>query len=334
MTIGRAVRPRASINKLFDDPQIPESSRPAQSKTIGRTPKSRQSISGLFNEAAMPEPVGTPLSKTIGRTVRPRPSLGGLYKKPSVSEMRQPAQSPRGNIGMKKVSPTFSNASSTGTSTTSYTSIESISSVESAERKETTPAKSSLALREQIAKAKAAKRAALAKQTPVSKDTNFEEDAPIIPTGTFDFGLDDPFNQNSNQDSSKGLLRKRIDAARTDGRLNIAAMGLKEIPAEVMNMYNLENVNGHAGSWAESVDLARFIAADNELETIGDDVFPDVDPRDLANDDDAQGNQFGGLETLDLHGNVLMSVPMGLRRLDLLTTLNLVSTSNIPVHWI
>jgi hypothetical protein len=71
--------------------------------------------------------------------------------------------------------------------------------------------------------------------------------------------------------------------------------------------------------------LTRFIAADNELETIGDDVFPDMDPRDLAEDDDARGNQFGGLETLDLHGNTLVSIPRGLRRLELLTTLNLVS---------
>ncbi len=32
-----------------------------------------------------------------------------------------------------------------------------------------------------------------------------------------------------------------------------------------------------------------------------------------------------GLETLDLHGNVLIALPLGLRRLELLTTLNLVS---------
>lgn len=31
-----------------------------------------------------------------------------------------------------------------------------------------------------------------------------------------------------------------------------------------------------------------------------------------------------GLETLDLHGNVLIALPLGLRRLELLTTLNLV----------
>ena len=164
----------------------------------------------------------------------------------------------------------------------------------------------------------------MAKAVPVGESEGFVEEAPVIPSGTFDFGLEDPFNQNT-QDPGKGLLRKRIDGARTDGRLNIAAMGLKEIPDEVMNMYNLENINGDASSWAESVDLTRFVAADNELETIGDDIFPDIDPRDLADDDDARGNQFGGLETLDLHGNTLISIPRGLRRLEMLTTLNLVS---------
>lgn len=146
----------------------------------------------------------------------------------------------------------------------------------------------------------------------------------MIPSGTFDFGLtEDPFNQQISQDGAKGLLRKRIQSARTDGRLNIAAMGFKQIPEEVLNMYSLESMGAQDGSWAESVDLTRFIAADNELEVIPDEVFPDTDPKDLMEEEDAQGNQFGGLETLDLHGNVLVALPIGLRRLQLLTTLNL-----------
>ena len=102
-------------------------------------------------------------------------------------------------------------------------------------------------------------------------------------------------------------------------------MGLKEIPAEVMDMYNFDAINGHGGSWAESVDLTRFVAADNELEYLGDDIFPDIDPHESLDDDDSKGNQFGGLETLDLHGNLLKALPVGLRRLGLLTTLNLVN---------
>lgn len=225
-----------------------------------------------------------------------------------------------------KVSPTFSNTSSDGTSITSRDSFKTSSSIESVGEQVVTPRKTSLALREQIAKAKAAKRAEAGRQSSGTNVTDPGEEFSIIPAGTFDFGLaQDPFNQQSIVDGSKGLLRKRLDAARTDGRLNIAAMGLKEIPQEVMNMYNFDAINGQGGSWAESVDLTRFVAADNELETISDDIFPDIDPREMQNDDDSKGNQFGGLETLDLHGNLLKTLPQGLRRLELLTTLNLVS---------
>ncbi len=179
--------------------------------------------------------------------------------------------------------------------------------------------KSSLALRETIAKAKAAKRAVMAKaQAPTP---TMDEKSPILPTDSFDFGLSDPFNLNKSEDVGTGLLRKRIDAARTDGRLNIAAIGLKKIPDEVMNMYNLSSIT--SGNWAECVDLTKFIAADNEFESISDDVFPDCDPREMAEDEDSQGMIFGGLETLDLHGNMLISIPMGLRRLEYLTVLNL-----------
>lgn len=90
-------------------------------------------------------------------------------------------------------------------------------------------------------------------------------------------------------------------------------------------MYNLESIGGDDGAWAESVDLTRFVAADNELEMIEDSIFPDSDPQDMADDEDSQGNIFGGLETLDLHGNMLIALPMGLRRLPQLTSLNLVS---------
>lgn len=191
-----------------------------------------------------------------------------------------------------------------------------------------TPRKSSLALREQIAKAKAAKRAQGSRQASGTQGIQATKESSIIPAGTFDFGLaDDPFNQQRSEDGSKGLLRKRIDAARMDGRLNIAAMGLKEIPVEVMDMYNFDAINGHGGSWAESVDLTRFVAADNELEFLGDDIFPDIDPHELLDDEDSKGNQFGGLETLDLHGNLLKALPLGLRRLSLLTTLNLVNSA-------
>lgn len=149
----------------------------------------------------------------------------------------------------------------------------------------------------------------------------------MIPTDdTFDFGLaaDDPFNLKRDANSTSKVLQSRVAVARTSGRLNIAALGLKEIPSEVLNMYNLESVGASGGNWAECVDLTRFVAADNELEMIEEALFPDVDPEEFADDENAQGCMFGGLETLDLHGNMLISLPAGLRRLALLTSLNLV----------
>lgn len=142
---------------------------------------------------------------------------------------------------------------------------------------------------------------------------------------SFELALsNDPFNQHRDDKSQAKVLRTRLEAARTSGRLNIAAMGLREIPADVLNMYNLESIGQSGAAWAESVDLSRFVAADNELEMINDSVFPDVDPQELADDEDGQCNIFAGLETLDLYGNILVTLPMGLRRLSLLTSLNLV----------
>lgn len=194
----------------------------------------------------------------------------------------------------EKRAATLSNSSSEAPSTASkFSKAASSLTSFSGEDAVSTPRKSSLALRDQIAKAKAAKRAAAVKQVAAVEDN--EEEVPVIPAGTFDFGLsDDPFNQQKLEDNFKGLLRKRIDAARTDGRLNIAGMGFKEIPEEVMNMYNLESIGKQGGAWAEAVDLTRFVAADNELELLSDDVFPDMDPRENADDEDAKGNQFGG----------------------------------------
>jgi len=158
-------------------------------------------------------------------------------------------------------------------------------------------------------------------------DVHEDAEAPVIPTDTtFDFGLSqDPFGQNRDEKSIQKVIQARAQTARTSGRLNIAAMGLREIPAEVMSMYEYQE----NGNWAESVDLTRFVAADNEIEMIEDSVFPDVDPQEMADDENSKENIFAGLETLDLHGNMLISIPSGLRRLFQLTSLNLVSATLI-----
>jgi len=193
--------------------------------------------------------------------------------------------------------------------------------------------KSSAALREQIAKAKAAKRAASRHVSAVGAAPS-EEQPPVIPTDTtFDFGLSqqDAFGQQRDSQAKDKVIQARVQGARTSGRLNIAAMGLREIPAAVMGMYDLESIGRHDGAWAESVDLTRFVAADNEIEMLEDAIFPDREPHELADDEEGQGNIFGGLETLDLHGNMLICLPMGLRRLQLLTSLNLVCPSGRPI---
>lgn len=168
---------------------------------------------------------------------------------------------------------------------------------------------SSAALRETIAKAKAARH-----KMGQSQIT----DTVLTPEMTDEFPEVDVGGNN------KGLLRKRVASARADGRLNIAAMGLKDMPREVLSMYDAGTIDASGGAWYESVDLVRLIAADNEFEHLGEDVFPDaVAEADSAMDDDFQGMLFAGLSTLDLHGNHLRLLPLGLRKLEHLTALNL-----------
>ena len=140
--------------------------------------------------------------------------------------------------------------------------------------------------------------------------------------GSFDHDpYADPFNQGPKDD--KHVLRNRVNNARMDGKLNIAAMGLKTIPPEVLSMYDAAALEASKVNWAEVVDLTRFIAADNEIEDIDPSVFPDKSFEEFNDEEDSQGNQFGGLEMLDLHGNALSCAPIGLRRLERLTSLNL-----------
>ncbi|KAI9668778.1 MAG: hypothetical protein M1831_000847 [Alyxoria varia] len=182
-------------------------------------------------------------------------------------------------------------------------------------------ASSSVALRQQIANAKAAARAAASKEkkTPV-------EESPVAYNSD---QCEDPFNTGP-RDDNKSLL-KRMDDARRDGRLNIAAIGVKAIPDEVMQMYEEHAMAESSVTWSETVDLIRLIAADNDIEVISEEVFPDKPPETLADDPDSKGNQFGGLEVLDLHGNKLPAIPPGLRRLERLTTLNL-SRNNLDSY--
>ena len=112
-----------------------------------------------------------------------------------------------------------------------------------------------------------------------------------------------------------------------DGRLNIAALGLSEIPDDVLNMYKYDP-NDDSIAWGEIVDINIIVAADNDLGAIQDDMFPDVDMESMM-DSDESGPQFGSVQSLDFHGNVLQGLPPGLRRLTQLSKLNLVSPVRI-----
>lgn len=168
---------------------------------------------------------------------------------------------------------------------------------------------SSAILREQIARAKAARRLPASHRSRLLSDEQSE-----VSTDAFD----------GRGGTDKGLLRKRIESARSDGRLNIAAMSLRQIPVEVTTMYDMDAMESSSMAWNEMVDLTRFNAADNELEELQDDVFPDTGADDNLYDNDAKANIFRALEAVDLHGNLLRTVPLGLRQLEWLRYLNLV----------
>ncbi|KAI1453350.1 hypothetical protein F4805DRAFT_443905, partial [Annulohypoxylon moriforme] len=268
-------------------------------------------------------------SKTVStRPLKSRASMNNLYRQPSLPSLDKsisdvpPSPYRKASLVSAKSSSTSGDGRNLSSASTASTAL-TVDSIEEAPA--STVRKSSAALRDHIAKAKAAKRAT-SRQVSAARRSEAEE-APVVPTDTtFDFGLsDDPFGQRKFESANRKLMQSRIDTARTTGRLNIAAMGLKQIPTEVLKMYDLESVDGPGSSWAESVDLTRFVAADNELETIDDMIFPDSDPNDFSNEEECEGRIFGGLESLDLHGNMLIALPMGLRRLQLLTSLNLAS---------
>ncbi|KAH8690947.1 leucine-rich repeat protein [Talaromyces proteolyticus] len=296
-------------DKAGDKLSVPNKSLPRQSFGLEK----RRSIVGLASSKhAETLPLRSATvneEKGLVTKIKSRPSLSSAFVKPMPNEV---SHSP---ISVKKTRKPSSNLSSNVTSPSSTVSKASSLSSDPATidpgmevRK---ASKSSNALRESIAKAKAARKA--------SRQSN-------VNSGTIDGwdGVDtqDPFNQLP-KGSNDLLLQKRVEAARTSGSLNIAALGLSGIPDEVMTMYDYDPNSG--SEWYESVDLVKFIAADNELVKLPEEAFPDIDPQDFDMDDDSKGNQFGGLEVLDLHGNVLQSLPIGMRRLQRLTSLNLSS---------
>jgi hypothetical protein len=155
--------------------------------------------------------------------------------------------------------------------------------------------KASQSLRDTIAKARAAHRARA--ESIAQSITGSVAGSVSDGLDGFNFSTDDPFNQAIfGEGSSQRVMKQRIRTARVEGRLNISNLQLKEIPVEVYKMYetsvaDLEAADaGDGPKWYESVDLVRFVGADNEIEEIGQELV----------------EQFGGLTSIDVRGNLLV----------------------------
>ena len=299
---------------------VPHSSTKGRISTVDTTPsKSSRPANGNVHQPAGTNSVAKPPSRSVGasktyapRSSKPRPAIVDAFKKPAFSNegFDTDAQNRRDISSISTDSGKSTNSESLPSTTSQISSRASVTINEEWRQPKLAPSpstkpSSSAALREVIAKAKADRRKAAESQWGGAvKSENV---------------LDDPLMSHNN----KGQLRKRIDMARTDGRLNIAAMGLTEFPEEVLNMYNVDALNASGTAWYESVDITRLIAADNQFQTLDDKIFPDQSAEELANEDEeTKGALFGALEVLDLHGNLLEAVPRGLRQLERLTVLN------------
>ncbi|KAJ9652811.1 hypothetical protein H2198_007941 [Neophaeococcomyces mojaviensis] len=172
--------------------------------------------------------------------------------------------------------------------------------------------KSSAALRDTIAKAKAARRAELRSSSTTTDNIGAE------------WSPDDIIPLESFTSIGSQSLQKKIDGAFTSGVLNLSALGLKSLPQEVLTMYNFKEDSVIV--WSETVDLKKLLIADNELQVLPEAAFPDWSREELLEDPE-KSNQFGGLEVLDLHHNNLIDLPVGIRRLEQLRSLNLSSNS-------
>ncbi|KAJ6121488.1 hypothetical protein N7512_003953 [Penicillium capsulatum] len=287
-----------------------------------RQPSVRQSIAGGISEIGappkktMPGKASKPSSQAPAakpQRARPSPSVSS---KSSISDMGPPER-PLQVRKTRKPQPESPSAMRSPSTVSRYVSAAStvpdeLTPEQQAENDSRKASKSSNALRESIAKAKAARKAAASDKNAVSQENSTD------PWG--EVQTEDPFNQLP-KGSNTGVLRKRVETARALGTLNIAALSLKEIPQEVIKMYEFDPES--TSNWFENVDLVKFIAADNELTELPEAVFPDVSIDDIDLDNDESGPQFGGVEFLDLHGNMLNTLPMGLRRLPNLRFLNL-----------
>ncbi|KAI7181581.1 L domain-like protein [Hortaea werneckii] len=279
---------RRSVNTMFTaDPKIQASSRALPALERSPSPSKRmRPVEGLTGGGATKE-IG---SKTMAaRPTKAKAGVEGTFKKPL-----HPAR------------------------TTAKSDDTTPAAVEPPSAKAAAASSSSSALRQQIAAAKAA--AKKEKEKAKHDSPQLQDDAASF--GAFDSNQHpDPFNTAPKDE--KHMLKQRIKIAWTSGKLNIAGLGLKSMPEEVLGMYDSKAMEEGKANWAEVVDLTRMTAADNEFTELPTTMFPDLSIEEMEQDEESMGSPFGGLEMLDLHGNRLQTLPMGLRRLERLTSLNL-----------
>ena len=263
---------------------------------------------GAVNTMSKPPLKAVTGSKTHApRSSKPRPAIADAFKKPDIPDIiaggiEQRLQRDVSNQSTVSATSSVFSPASRKSSQTSQASNSSIIAPTDEEHISHSKATSSAALRDAIAKAKAAHRKA------------------IRPGGQAQAPTDDQLLAAKNRIS----LCKRVATARMEGHLNIAALDLTEMPSEVMSMYDVDSLAASGTAWYDSVDITRLVAADNRFEVLSEEIFPDRTTEDLQSiNDETKGPLFGALEFLDMHGNVLTTLPVGLRHLFQLTHLNL-----------
>ncbi|KAG0132059.1 hypothetical protein HOY82DRAFT_538973 [Tuber indicum] len=294
--INGNVAPR--LAKKPSDSQFTISKRPSNSQ-LSKKP----SATPLNSPTAVASPSPTPFRRVTSTHLPSQqpPSAAKIPNRPSLTQLRQAsagnngASAPRSQKNQK---PAALNAPSS----------------ESLPPKKA-PRAASQSLRDTIAKARAAHRAMpTAANLPSSLVGAVTTEAANNDLNGFNFSSEDPFSRTIfGEGGSTKVLKQRIKTARVEGRLNISNLQLSEIPSDVYKMYETteeglaSNETNDGPKWYESVDLVRFVGADNDVEAISEDLV----------------KQFGGLASIDMHNNLLTALPHNFGELTELTVLNL-----------
>ncbi|KAI7485179.1 L domain-like protein [Hortaea werneckii] len=322
---------KPSAREISPIKKAPASARPATRVSAVPTPGSF-GFGGPMSASAKRSSVNTAFT-TDPKTQASRRALPAVERSPSPSKRMRPVEGLAGSGGTKEVGsktmaarPTKAKAGAEVTfkkplhpaRPTAKSDDTTPAAIEPPSAKAAAASSSSSALRQQIAAAKAAAK---------KEKEKVKHDWPQLQDDAASFGAfasnthPDPFNTAPKDE--KHMLKQRIKIAWTSGKLNIAGLGLKSVPEEVLGMYDSKAMEEGKANWAEVVDLTRMIAADNEFTELPTTMFPDLSIEEMEQDEESMGSPFGGLEMLDLHGNQLQTLPMGLRRLERLTSLNL-----------